>query len=359
LGVPSVGNLQTGSLVALGHAWIMQGQVWNEDGGTHTIDTTGSSSLGWRTVGITFANAGTTVKVGLAALDPANGPPARAVNVSNTITFNVSKSLVGGGGGITANAWQEHVPDSGSLSIAHGSLQAFCLQLAAFGGTDSITIAQVGSPSGGMARPGTTLWNASTYADQGRLPNAVITYSDGTRGYIYGGFVFNTLTAVVVSNAVANREFGNTIILPFPARVYGIIAASTLGTDIDLVLYSDPLGSPVAERTVSFDGNVVQGVASGTLMYGLFSTPYQMVAGQTVAAMLKPTTSVSQNVIAVTYNIAAHQGSQSPGAAGVNSVIRGSSGAFVQTNTQRAGVGLLVSAFDGGGLPASRLQLGH
>src|SRR5580765_2732288 len=60
-------------------AMIMIGHVITSDGNSHTINTSGSSSFGWRTGTSTFANASTTVKVGLAAVDTAAGPPGRAV----------------------------------------------------------------------------------------------------------------------------------------------------------------------------------------------------------------------------------------------------------------------------------------
>ena len=88
------------TLDAANEALIAIGQIWTSDGASHTINTTGSSSIGWRTSSVTFANGSTVVKIGLAAVDTANGPPARAANAANVITFDVNAAPVGGGGGI-------------------------------------------------------------------------------------------------------------------------------------------------------------------------------------------------------------------------------------------------------------------
>jgi hypothetical protein len=87
-GIPTTTTTAT-TLDAANEAVIYIGHMWWEDGGSHTVDTSGSSSLNWRTTTVTFANAGTRVKVGLADVVNAAGPPARAVNVSDVITFDV------------------------------------------------------------------------------------------------------------------------------------------------------------------------------------------------------------------------------------------------------------------------------
>jgi hypothetical protein len=139
--LPSV--LATAAILdSANEAMIMIGYVVTSDGGSHTIDTTGSSSLQWLTgSSVGFTQAGTTVKVGLAAVDTATGPPPRAVNVSDVITFDVSRSMTGGGGGIAgANTWQTHVPTSGTKTVANGDFIAFAIQMTAWATADSIRV---------------------------------------------------------------------------------------------------------------------------------------------------------------------------------------------------------------------------
>lgn len=359
-GQPIVVALGNTTVDAANEACIMVGYVFTEDGGSHTIDTSGSSSLGWRTGTVTFANAGTTVKVGLAAVDTAAGPPARAVNSTNIITFDVSASFTGGGGGITTDAWQTSVPDSGTKTIANGDLVAFAVQATARAGADSILVSSASSLMT-QALPGVTIFTSS-YGDQVRLPNVVITFSDGTLGFFVGGFVATIgLTLQTFNSGSSPNEYGNVFQAPVPMNVYGIGCCANLA-NADLVLYSDPLGTPVAERTKSFDANTQQSASNGSLLEAWFSSPYTVPANTPVAVTVKPTTVTNCGMQYKTYHAAAHQKSEAFGTNGY--AVNRTSGAFAPQNSSkdRFPIGLLVGGFDdgatAGGIPASRLQLG-
>src|SRR4051812_37591642 len=86
-GMATIAALGNVTLDATNESVHMIGYFSWEDGGTHTVNTTGSSAIEWRTGASTFANAGTTVKVGIAAVDTATGPVGRAVNVADAVTF--------------------------------------------------------------------------------------------------------------------------------------------------------------------------------------------------------------------------------------------------------------------------------
>jgi len=273
---------------AVNEAIISIGQIWTTDGGSHTINTTGSSSLGWRTNNVAVSNAGTIVKVGLAAVDNTSGPPARAVNVANVITFNVSRSIVGNSGGITDNAWQEHVPDNGSMTIANGDIVAFCTQMTARGGTDLYNTGGVSPPFANTSFPCVTTYTGGSYLFSGFLPTVRISFSDGARGYFIGGAVQNgAATAVTWSSGSAQKEYGNAFTLPFPARIYGVVASLATTGPVDFVLYSTPFGTPVAERTISLSQRQV-GVAGIGTVHMLFTTPYDAQANQPLAIIFKP-----------------------------------------------------------------------
>jgi hypothetical protein len=343
-----VANPTSVTMDAAEEATIMVAQIRNPDGGSHTIDTTGSSSLGWRTGAVTNNNGGTTVKVGLAEVDAANGPPARAVNVANVITFDVSKSMTGGGGGVTANAWQEHVPDAGTKTIANGDLVAFCVQMTARGGADSVLASVVGDPIAGTTRlPCLTSYTGGVYANAGMNSNFVITYSDGTRGYPVGGIITNgNAGATTWNNTSGTKEYGNYYKLPVPVKIYGINAQLTPTSNFDIVLYSDPLGTPVAEKTYSIDSNQV-GAATVGGFYIIFSSPYSLAANTPIAGIIKPTS--ASNVSAwfkSSVNIAEHQESEQLGQDCY--AISRNTGAFaaVNSNKDRYAQGLLIGAFE-------------
>jgi hypothetical protein len=335
---------------AANEACIFFGQIFTEDEGSHTIDTTGSSSLGWKSGALTFANAGTTVKVGLAALNTTTGPPVRAANVADVVTLDVSRSIVGGSGGITANTWQEHVPTAGSKTIANGDFVAFVVQMTARAGVDSVIVQSTTTPaSSAPVLCGTTSIASGAYAAQARLPNAVITFSDGILGYFYGGQV--AVTGVTVqswNSGSATKEYGNFLQPPFPGKVYGILANCSVDGDTDFILYSDPLGTPVAQNTVSVDANAIGQASTNNWLPLLFSSPYTFTANQPLAVIIKPTTATTISSPYKTFQISGHQKTE-PLGAGSYAVNR-ASGAFAaqNSNKDRFAIGLLVGAFDDG-----------
>ncbi len=327
-------------------ATIEYGYIITDDGGSHTIDTTGSSSLGWKTASVTFANAGTSFVVGLATMDAGNGPPGRATNVADLITFSVSKTMTGGGGGVTANAWQTHVPDAGTMTVANGDLIAFCTQMVTRGGADVVN-AQLAGPGISMPLPGATTFTSSTYAAAANVPNVLITFSDGHLGWIYGGNVFLTASTTQTWNNTGTNEFGNFIQLPFPVNIYGIIAQMAVGGNVDVNLYTTPLGTPAAAKTISVDLNTVQ---SATTKYGsyLFTSPYSATANQPLAAIMTPTSATNITSPYKTFNASSHQVTEMVGT-NCYAVSR-ASGAFAAVNSSkdRFAIGLLVGAFDDG-----------
>lgn len=271
---------------AANEAMIFIGHVITSDGTSHTIDTTGSSSLGWRTSTSTFVNVGTTLKVGLAAVDTAAGPPARAVNVSDVITFDVSKTLTGGSG-ITGSAWQTHVPDAGSKTIASGDLVAFAVQMTARGGSDSVIGAYLSGAAAQWHRPVVTSYTGAAYAVATGLPTLIITFADGALGFMLDGEVFNTIASRSFSSSLATKEYGQLFQLPVPVKIVGCYCWATPDSDFSVVLYSDPLGTPVAERTVAMDTNTLA-TATSRRFSVLFASPYSTIANQLIAIAYKP-----------------------------------------------------------------------
>jgi hypothetical protein len=339
LGLPGATSLLQD---AAKEACIMHGHIITDDGGSHTIDTTGSSSLGWRAGAVTLANAGTTFKVGLAALDTANGPPARAANASDVITLDVSGSYTSAAAP-TANAWNQKVPDSGTKTIANGDLVAFCTQMTARGGADAVNTSN-GTGVVGVPRPGVTGFVGGSYADAGTPPNAVITFSDGHLGWFYGGAVFATASTGQSFNNTGTNEYGNLFQLPFPVKIYGLYAACNVAGDTDFVLYSDPLGTPASAKSVSVDLNVISTSQARYSSY-LFASPYTTTANKPVAAIVKPTSATSVQFVYKTYNAAAHQVTEMCGTNGY--AVNRASGAFAAQNSSkdRFAIGLLVGAF--------------
>lgn len=357
-------NAQNVTMDAAKEACINIGHIVTEDGADHTLDTTGSSSIGWKTGATTFGNAGTSFKVGVGTVDATTGPATRATHVSDVITHSVSKTLTGGGGGITANAWQTHVPDAGSMLMANGDLVAISMQMVTRGGAVDSVIAEAsstGSANHNFQRPAVTAYTTSYSAQMG-VPNCLITFRDGALGWLLGSSLHLTAsTALTWSSASSPAEYGNYILRPYPMRVYGIVSLINFTADCDLVLYTNPLGTPAAAKTISVDANQTQ-VVGARWGYFLFPTPYDAAANQPLAVTVKPgASSVSANY--KSFQAASHAKTE-VGGTNIYEVSRASGGgafAAVNANKDKLGIGLLVGAFDagtGGGYPASRILTG-
>jgi len=327
---------------AAGEALITVGQIFTDDGGSHTINTTGFSTLGWRTNNITFVDAGTTVKVGLASVDTANGPPARAVNAAGVITFNVSRSIIGNSGGITGNAWQNHAPDAGTMTIANGDLVAFCIQMTARGGVDIINVGGVLQPYANVGLPCVTSYLSSAYANTTALPNARIRFSDGARGYFVGSGLQNgALITNVWNSGSATKEYGNVLSLPFPARIHGVVGYMILAGPTDFILYSDPYISPVVERTVTLSNRTFS-VATSGVFHMLFSAPYDVTPNQPLGIVAKPGASN-----ATIYSRTVQTTNDADGDSGGENcfAISRSTGGFAPNQFERYTLGALMSGF--------------
>jgi hypothetical protein len=340
-------------LDAANEANIAIGQIIWADGGTHTVDTSGSSSIGWRTGTSTFANAGTTVKVGLGTVDAANGPPGRATNVADVITFSVSKSMTGGGGGVASGAWQTHVPDTGSLAIANGDIVAMSVQMTARGGADNVSVTNA-AQSNILNRPFVTSFTGGAYAAVAGHPNVMLTASDGTLGWFYGSMPFTSIGTKTANSggAGATKEYGQLYKLPFPCKVYGIYANIDPDGDCDFVLYSDPLGTPVPEKTVSMDVNVVN-LASQRMSAIMFATPYTLAAETPIVAAYKPgATNITihfRTLASATHRVVDAGGTDSYG-------VNRDTSAFANDNSSlnHFFIGLLVGAWDDGASGSGR-----
>jgi hypothetical protein len=322
------------------------GHIYTEDGAPHTIDTSGSSSLGWLSATSVFTNPGTIFRVGLASgVDTTAGPPARPATSGGLVTYDVYRQMVGGSGDIVSNAWNENVPTSGSKTIANGDLVAFVLQLIAKAGGGDTTqfsgMGPVGNTGTIPSRPSVGSVAASAVLNQ-FYPNCAITFADGAKGYFVGGFVYSLPRTILTwNNTSTPKEYGNYMQIPFACSIHGIAVGMGIAGDVDLVLYSDPLGTPVAQRTISVDANVVSS-ASPVDGYYLFSQPFLANANQPLAVAMKPGgTSVTAHYLTVPVG---HQKAHSLGAAAF--AINRDTGSFAAQNSSRDrfGIGAIIAA---------------
>lgn len=282
---------------AAGETCVFAGNIILENplGGSKTISAAGGGSITWIAGAVTFANAGSTFKVGIQDVSAASSP------TQGDATFDVEASFTGGGGGVTASAVNTSVMTTGTKTIAHGDLVAIVLSLTARGGADSIVIRAMAPASISLANNGFPTVSENTsgvYAKTASaVPLAVINFDDGTLGWFHGAPFFNynnTPTSLAFNSGTATAdEYGNYINYPFTYNAIGIAflgQISGTSADAELLLYSDPLGTPVVQRTITLDATQASATASAINSVHLFSTPIQLKANTPYAITMRPTT---------------------------------------------------------------------
>lgn len=225
--------------------------------GSKTFGT--SSKIGWLPgASITF-QATATLRVGLkkaSVIDAANGPPARAT--IGTAAFNVYKDLTGGTDTITSTTWRTDTMstnDGANVTVNHGDLVAICFCLSITANAQSVKV-RGHSTTNTTSRPTVTLVTSGpTYAAQAVAPNIIITFDDGSFGWIDGSLVYSASS--IGTNIGNGVIYANVTTLPVPVTIDAVAVMVTEAgtTNFDVGLWSDPNGTPTAmtNGTVSVD----------------------------------------------------------------------------------------------------------
>lgn len=285
--------------------------------GTKTFGT--SSKISWLPGGsVTFADDGAsdpTLRVGIkkaSVIDAANGPAARAT--IGAAAFNVYDDLVGGTDTITSTTYRTDnmsANDGANVSVTHGDLIAVCFHLDKPGAAaQSVKVRTNGTLSGGDSKfPATTLVTSGpTYTNLGLPPNVVLTFDDGSLGWLEG-------SAMVSGSAVGTEAIGNTNIYgniwtptfkcKVDAMAYTMTTAGT--TNYDAGLWSDPLGTPaaVAGANVSVDPQILTSTGQRAALV-LFPTETELTVGSPYAFGVQQNSATALTIVHSDFAAAGH-----------------------------------------------------
>lgn len=340
---------------AAGEGVHMVGTLYLEGGsGSKTLSSSGGK-IHFLAGSSTFANAGTTLRIGVQDVDAANGPPARGDG-----TFDAYVDMVGSPGTITSNSWTTVSIANGSKTVNHGTLYSVAFDMSSRGGTDSVRALcfQSGGPSAGTApchMPQVCLVTSGpTFTRQSCVPNVVIEFDDGTLGFLDGGFISSNTAFATTSfdSGSTPDEYALIFQLPVPVTVDALMAIIQLdevdSSAFDLILYSDPLGSPSAIDTISVDPNmsVQDGVQRRFLL--TLPTARNLTANTNYAVAIRPTT--ANNVTLQSYSVATanHWKGHPLGTSCYMATRSDQTGAFTPTTTSRIFAGVRIAKVDDG-----------
>jgi hypothetical protein len=273
------------------------GQLWLADRGSNKSfsDGTVSGTAGkiyWQAGSpIAFTGAGTTVRVGVQDMDATDttlpGQPDG--------TFDVYDDLVGGTDTITALTTQTTTMSSGSKTLNHGDLIAVVFDMTSEDGvaTDSVLV-QGWSCQGTAGLPRVNTFAAAAWSSQNQYPIVILEMDDGTLGILDGAFpVFHSNGNNITYNSGSSpNEYGLIFQVPFPCKIDAVRLLGTCANgsaDGEIVVYSDPLGTPSAMHTHTVDASY-HGSTSQRSMTFAFGSEVELAANTNYGVTFKPTT---------------------------------------------------------------------
>lgn len=249
------GAFGSSAIDATGEKYTVIGYVHLEaNSGSKVISAAGGGSIGFRTSSCTFANGATTVDVGIQ--DVTAGPPIQPDG-----SFDVKITLTGGGGGIVTTAWNtvSMTGGTGTKTIADGDLIAVVFDMTARGGADAVNFNGPGLNDNTLFP--LTLLNTGVWAAANRWQGILITFDDGTHGLLEGALPFSTGAEEGYMASTNPDERGMKWTQPFTCKVdgfWGAIGNSfSADGDLELKLYSDPLGTPALVDSIVLDGGML------------------------------------------------------------------------------------------------------
>lgn len=303
----------------------------------------------------TFANAGTTLRIGVQDVSATTGTPARGDG-----TFDTYKDMVGGTDTITGSSYNTATMANGTKTMSHGDLIAISFKLTARGGTDSVIVQGLANEALANWPQVTTESSAGVFAGAQNSPNAIIEFDDGTLGWIHGTMPVNTgVTGVTFDVNSTPDEIGIPLRFPRPVSVDGVwvFAQFVPSGPTEIILYSDPFGTPVAEKTISYDADMIQ-AAGNRISHFMFASPATLNPDVDYLVAVRPTTADDAivnyfGVANANYLKAMSGGTYSDYATRTNNT-----GAFSRTTTRRFLGGVLLAGGADLHVPRATFQLG-
>jgi hypothetical protein len=329
---------------AAGESNTIIGQVVLEGGsGSKTISSAGGK-IHWRAnTPIVFANAATNLRIGI--------QDVAATGLEDT-TFDVYADLVGGTDIITASSLISTAMETGTKTISHGDRVAIAMEMTTRGGTDSVLAAV--TPTGQFVYPYGTR-DTATLAKSAQALLATIEFDDGTAGWIHPLYVLPGSTVYGVAQTFNSGstpdERALIFQLPFKATISGIYAilGSVASTDdFEAILYSNPLGTPVAESTITIDADYTDSAGSQTIFVGNLGSGYTLSANTLYAVAIRPTTANSIQTHDYAFGSTVLMKPTTLGSNWYLGTRSNQTGAFSTTTTTIPHIGLWLSQFDDG-----------
>jgi hypothetical protein len=275
------------------------GRVHIDGGGTGKTFGTSGSKVGWLSgPSITFGVVA-TLRVGIkkaTSVDTANGPAARAT--IGAAAFDVYDDLVAGVDTISSTTWRTETMSAGTpFTVNNGDLLAVCFHLDLTSGTPSIKIRSQVTASAPVHPVATVVTSGPTYAANLAYPNVMITFDDGSLGWLTGP-VYSTVDAGAATIGNTNIA-ANIFQFPFDVKIDAIATQMLLNTNtanFSYDIYSTPLGTPSQGYTQAEDANITGTVTGNRMYFHHMTSRFTMAANTPYAVGVRQTTANAVNL---------------------------------------------------------------
>lgn len=238
---------------------------------------------------VIFANAGSNLRIGI---------QDRSGNTEDGV-YDVNGDFVPGTDTFTSDTTVSCAMSTGSKTINHGDIVCVVIEWTARAGADSIRPYRNSSDydfpyctqdTGGG--PGITT--------AGLSPLVLIEFDDGTFATMGPATAIATTTTQAFNQNSTPDEYAMIFSYPITVQIDALFAAigdHDANDDGEIILYSDPLGTPTVERTVTIGSEAGSQNASGSQGYYLGGVAnFTLVAGTTYAIAYRPTTGTNRNI---------------------------------------------------------------
>jgi hypothetical protein len=343
-------------LDAAGEMGGFMGSLYIDGAPTAAKDCTaaGGCSITWRTGGtVTWGGGDDTINIGIQDLHPTTGPPVQPDEV-----MNVYGTFVSGTDSFSATTTYtaDMETDGADTSYAHADMIAIVFDLSSCNGC-RIDVATSGGTSSATGWPAAGLKTGGTWAANAVMPNALITFDDGTLGWIYGTVPNLASSGSIAYGTGSNPdEYGVSCVIDHDAIVEGVYWWGSL-TDAggaELSVYIDPTGTPTEPVTaITLDSDQTVSSATNRISQLNWPTEFLLKANTRFAVTFRATTATNVSIVRTNVTTAGHM-AMLPGGTNCYEVTRnGDSGVFTEVTTARPHIGLVIKRPTAAGCRAS------
>jgi hypothetical protein len=258
--------------------------------GSKTISSAGGAIV-FQPTAVTFANAGTTIRVGIQDVNSSGDPDG---------TYDVYADLVGATDSITANALRVVPMETGTKTISHGDLVCIRVGMESRAGADSVG---VGSLISGVYEGMNFPYSHFNTAKRQTLSPFTVKFDDGTVGWIEEAPLLHNMAVAAstasISSSTTPDEYAAIFRFPFETslKAAGVKLSGVAATeDFEMILYSTPLGTPSAVQTIVGDASYFGSTGTVGWWWGTFEPSIPLEANTDYAIAIRPTTANAFNI---------------------------------------------------------------